>query len=345
VTAVAFAPNWLGDVVMALPALADLRRHWDGERVVVAARPSVASIFALVPGFEVVLLPGKGGNLAKSMRAIRTDADVVRALGASVAVLFPNSIRSAATARSAGVPERWGYHRDFRGLMLTRAVRRPAKGLHQVDVYRHLVAALGMANGSREPVLDPPDAVVDGARSLLEGDGWDGRPLVGLAPGAAGGTAKRWPIDRVAEVVSRLAREREAACVLVGADGDRDASAQVAAEAGRIGGPLARGRVIDLTGRTTLPQLAGVMRLCRAFVSNDSGAMHLAAAVGTPLVAVFGPTNERATAPVPRPGGAAVVVAGSAWCRPCRFRECPLDHRCMTSIPAARVFEAVSVRL
>jgi heptosyltransferase-2 len=243
------------------------------------------------------------------------------------------------------VPERWGLHKDLRGVWLTRAVRQPATGTHQVDAYRHLLAALGIANGAREPRLDPTGAAIEDARAMLQQEGWDGRPLVGLAPGAAGGGAKRWPLDRVAAVVGSLVRDRGAACVLVGADGDRPAAAQVAVEAGRITGPLAPGRVIDLAGRTTLPQLAGVMRLCAAFVSNDSGAMHLAAAVGTPLVAIFGPTNERATAPVPRPEGPAAVLAGSAWCRPCRFRECPLDHRCMTSIPAARVIEAVSERL
>jgi heptosyltransferase-2 len=142
-----------------------------------------------------------------------------------------------------------------------------------------------------------------------------------------------------------LVRDRNAACVLVGAPGDREACARVAADVGRIMGAAAAGRLIDLAGRTTLPQLAGVLSACAAFVSNDSGAMHLAAALGTPLVAVFGPTNERGTAPVPRPGSRAAILAGSAWCRPCRFRECPLDHRCMTSIPADRVVQAVSERL
>jgi heptosyltransferase II len=344
-TAVVFAPNWLGDVVMALPALADLRRHVGDGRLVVAARRSVAPLYSLVPGVEIVVLPGLRSGLSSAVRAIRADADVVRAIGASLAVVFPNSIRAAAVAKAAGVPERVGYHRDFRGVLLTRAVRRPASGTHQVDAYRQLLGALGIANGAREPRLDPTDAAIEDARAMLRQEGWDGRPLVGLAPGAAGGGAKRWPLDRVAAVVGSLVRDRGAACVLVGADGDRSATAQVIVDAGRMSGSPAPGRVIDLAGRTTLPQLAGLLRLCGAFVSNDSGAMHLAAAVGTPLVAVFGPTNERATAPVPRPGGAADVLAGSAWCRPCRFRECPLDHRCMTSIPAARVIEAVSERL
>lgn len=341
---VVLAPNWLGDAVMALPALADLRRHLTGARLVVAARPGVAPLYDLVPGIDGVVTMSAGGGFVTAARALGADAAAVRAVGASLAVLLPNSTRSALTARLAGVPERWGYHRDLRGLFLTRRVSQPGKGVHQVDAYRRLIAAFGIENGAREPVLDLDPGLVAEARALLAAAGWDGRrPLVGFAPGAAGGGAKRWPLDRVAQAAVTLGRG--ATCVLVGAAGDREACAWVAAEAGRITGAVPSGSPIDLAGRTTLPQLAGVLSACAAFVSNDSGAMHLAAAVGAPLVAVFGPTNERGTAPVPRPGGRATILAGSAWCRPCRFRECPLDHRCMTSIPADRVIQAVSERL
>lgn len=345
-TVVAFAPNWLGDAVMALPALADLRRHFGGDRLVVAARASVAPLFDLVAGVDAVVPLGPGGGLLAASRVIGRDADAIRETGASTAILFPNSWRSAATAYRAGVAERWGFSRDLRGMLLTRGVGRPGGGLHQLDVYRHLVAGVGITTGSREPVIDVPPSRLDAARAMLTAAGWDGRaPLVGFAPGAAYGAAKRWLPERVAAVAAALATRHGATCVVVGSTADAGTAADVLAEAGRIGGSAAAGRFIDLTGKTSLPELAGVLAACRVFVSNDSGAMHLAAAVGTSLVAVFGPTNERATCPVARPGVAATIIVGHAWCRPCGFRECPLDHRCMRRVSADQVLQAVSAQL
>lgn len=341
-TLVAFAPNWLGDVVMALPAIADLVRHTSqgGGRVVVAARRGLASLFEIVPGVDAVVPLGAGG-LASAARSMRADAAAVRGVGAVRAVLFPNSLRSALVARLAGVPERLGYARDLRGPLLTARVP-PARGGHQVDAYQRLAIAAGADNGSREPSLDPPPDSIDAARRLLADRGWDGvRPLVGLAPGAAFGGAKRWPSDRFAGTVASLVRDRGACCVLVGSGAEAPAARAIAREAGKMGGQDAPGTIIDLAGQTTLVMAAAVLAACRVFVSNDSGAMHLAAAVGTPLVAVFGPTDERATAPVARPGRRAAVVAGTAWCRPCGLRECPIDHRCLTSVSASRVIQTV----
>jgi heptosyltransferase II len=344
-TTMVFAPNWLGDAVMMLPALADVRRCAGEGHLVVAARRSVAPLFTFVPGVDRVLELGPGGSLARAARVVREDARAVRAVDPAIALLFPNSIHSAVTARLAGVPERWGYRRDGRGVLLTRAIPSPRGRVHQVDAYRRLVEALGMPNGPREPQLDLGPAMVDGARSLLMASGWDpARRLVGFAPGAAYGRAKQWPPDRVAAVMARVAQERDAVCVLVGAAADAGTIGEVSAHLDRIIGP-ATGRLINLAGATTLALLAGVLSLADVFVSNDSGAMHLAAAVGTPVVAMFGPTNEFATAPVPRPDHTASILTGSAWCRPCGFRECPLRQGCMTSISVDRVYQAVSDQL
>ena len=342
-TLLALAPNWLGDAVMALPAIADLRRYAAQQRLVLAARPGVAPLFELVPGVDAVVTLAGGSS---AWGAFASDVQRIREVGASTAVLFPNSIRSALTVLRARVPDRWGYRRDFRSLLLTRGVSRVRGVLHQVDAYRHLVAALGAENGSREPQVDVPARLVDDARLVLRARGWDGaRPLVGIAPGAAFGGAKRWPGRRVARLIARAVAERGASCVLVGGAADVPITCAIAAEAATIDPSARGGSVIDLAGQTTLVQLAGVLAACAAFVSNDSGAMHLAAAVGTPVVAVFGPTNEQATAPVSRAGGSVNVIAGTAWCRPCGLRECPIDHRCMTSISVDRVVHALGVSL
>ena len=345
-TVVAFAPNWLGDAVMALPALADLRGHFPQDRLLVAARPSVAPLYDLVPGLDGVIPLATARGFASLVREMQADARAIRGVGASTAILFPNSMRVAATAVLAGVPERWGYNRDMRRLLLTRGVGRANRPAHQVDVYRHLVSSLGVVTGAREPALEVPGSQVDDTRAWLVGLGWDpSRPLVGLAPGAAYGGAKRWPPDRVAHVAAGLVRDHAATCVVVGSAADADTAARVVSGAVAMAGETARAHVIDLAGRTTLARLAGVLSACRAFVSNDSGAMHLAAALGTPLVALFGPTNEQATGPVARPGSTASVIVGPAWCRPCGLRECPIDHRCMRNIAADPVLQAVSERL
>jgi heptosyltransferase-2 len=336
-TVLVFAPNWLGDAVMALPTVADLRRHAGSGRLVVAARRSIAGLFHLVPGVdEVVRLTGSGGRA--SLANLGANARAVGEVRADVAVLLPNSLQTAMVARRAGIPERWGYRGDVRGWLLTRAVPRPRGTVHQVDRYRRLAAALGIENGPRTPHLDAPANAVETARDMLTASGWTpGTPLVGIAPGAAYGGAKRWLPDRFAQVVAALARSRAAASVIVGTDADGPTAWAIERELDKIAGAGARPLTINLAGRTDLPQLMGVLALCATFVSNDSGAMHLAAALGVPVVALFGPTDERATGPV---AVRARVLTAAAWCRPCLLRECPIDHRCMTRLAADSVTRA-----
>jgi lipopolysaccharide heptosyltransferase II len=317
------APNWLGDAIMALPAIADLRRHFSTSRVIVAARPSVSGLFTLVPGIDSV-----------------TNAEVaaIRDAHASVAVLFPNSFASAWLVKRSGTPERWGYATDMRNILLTRAVRRPRQPLHQSGYYQHLVGALGVENGPREAALSVSENTIRDARTLLVEHGWDQTSmLVVLAPGAAYGKAKQWIPAHVVRLVTHLASERGATCALVGSRGDAATVRAIRSAAP----PDCRPAILDLAGATTLPVLAGVLSLASVCVSNDSGAMHLAAAAGAPMVAIFGPTNEHATSPLARAGVSSEIVTNPVWCRPCMLRECPIDHRCMTGIDPGRVLSAI----
>jgi heptosyltransferase-2 len=334
---IVFSPNWLGDAVLALPALGDLRRRYPAARLIVAARDTVASLYGLTPGVdEVVPLEWKGQALAVLSR--RHDLSRLRALQADVAILLPNSFSSAWLAARAGVRERWGYAGDFRRSLLSRAVLRPAVRGHQSDYYRHLVRELGVENGPLEPGLDVPEALGESARTLVRSYGWDGsRPLAVLAPGAANGAAKRWPTAHFARLISRLVLEHGAFCALVGGDADRQTTDAVRAQIDSA----VRGSVADLAGATTLQVLAGLFHVADVCVSNDSGAMHLAGAVGVPLAALFGPTRERETAPLTRTGGPAEVIINHVWCRPCMLRECPLDHRCMEQLAPDRVVASV----
>ena len=326
---VILAPNWLGDAVMAQPAIADVRRALPRARLVVAARREIAALFAMVAEVDDVLTVERG---------IRRDIGAELAgRGFDAALLLPNSMHAALMAKRAGIPERWGYRTDWRGALLTRAVD-PPLGLHQVEYYQQLVHALEFSNGPMEPrVVVPADARA-AAQALLADRGWNGTtPLVAIAPGAAYGGAKRWPPASFAELARTFAGDG-VRTVVVGTAADRSTADEVLRAFGQADASSSAAlSPIDLVGRTDLVTLAGVFTLCRALVSNDSGAMHLAAAAGTRVTAVFGATDERATRPI---GDAHVVVTGPAWCRPCLLRECPLDHRCMRGIEVGPVLTA-----
>jgi heptosyltransferase-2 len=161
-----------------------------------------------------------------------------------------------------------------------------------------------------------------------------------MLPGAANSQAKQWPPDRMAEVAARLVRERDVVCAIGGAAHDRPAARAIESWL-RARAPETAGRVLDLTGQTTLGTLAGVLARATACVSNDSGGMHLASALGRPVVAIFGPTDERSTGPA----GDHDLLVAPVFCRPCMLRDCPIDHRCMKRITVDRVFDAVSARL
>jgi heptosyltransferase II len=317
------APNWLGDAVMALPAIADLKRHFADRRLVVAARAGVSSLFTMVPNVD---------------RVLKQDVSATHEVQPSIAVLFPNSFASAWLVWRAEVPERWGYATDLRTRLLTRAVRRPKLPMHQGEYYQHLVRELGIATGPLEPAIAIPSGAIEDARRLLAQHGWDGRTsLIVLAPGAAYGKAKQWIPSHVVRLVTDLVHARGITCALVGSRGDAATTRAVRGAAPKDCQP----RILDLAGATTLPVLAAVISLAAACVSNDSGAMHLAAATGVPVVGIFGSTNEKATSPLAHSGVPTEVLTHPVWCRPCMLRECPIDHRCMTGIEPARVLAAV----
>jgi heptosyltransferase-2 len=325
-------PNWLGDLVMAAPAIRAIGDAWPESAVAVAVPAGFAPIVPLLdPRTVAVPLEGRTG-----LRAVRAHASRLRAGDFDLGVLLTNSFGSALAMRMAGIPERWGYRRDGRGALLTRAIR-PRKvrreSQHHADYYAALVEALGVARPVLELQALLPAAARDEALALLAGKGWDTRaPLLACAPGAAYGAAKQWP-PRYAAAVSAAWLADGGVVALVGSAADRPASQALLAA---LPGASAR-NVVDLTGHTSLNALAGVLGLATRVLANDSGAMHLAAALGTPTVTVFGPTREWATSPL----GPHRILTHEVWCRPCMLRECPLDHRCMTGVPPERVIEAL----
>ena len=312
---VVLAPNWLGDAIMALPAIRDLRRHFSAHPFAVAARPSVAPVYRAVPGIDRVVVLDRGTEASQ--------------LEGDLGILFPNSFRSAWMLKRSGVKERWGYRSDFRRPLLTRSVRKPRGRVSFPEYYSHLVRQLGVDTGPLTVQLDAPASAKAAALELLADRGWQpGRPLVGIAPGAAFGHAKRWPSKRYAELASRMLAEG-VSCVIVGRSEDRDAARDITG--------------IDLIGRTDLTTLMGVVSWCSVVVANDSGALHLAAALGVPVVGIWGPTDERYSKPLTPSDDARTLetISEPVFCRPCFLADCPIDHRCMKRIPTERVHAAV----
>jgi heptosyltransferase-2 len=334
---VILSPNWLGDAVMALPAISDVKRKFPAARLIVAARQSVADVFRLAPPVDDVLVLQWNGRLFRT-RDLRNDLTALRALDAEGAILFPNSFASAWLVSQAGIRKRFGYARDWRQRWLTRAITVPKGSVHQAEYYQHLVRSCDVPSGPLQPILHVPVSAIDEARARLVAHGWDqARPLVAVAPGAAYGTAKRWLPAHFGQFVTMLVREQGATVALVGSGGDRDTTGWVRS----LVAESERSQVIDLAGETTIATLAGVMSVARVFVSNDSGAMHMASALAVPVVALFGPTREYETAPLSRDGVRVEVLLHPVWCRPCMLRECPIDHRCMRGLTPERVFEVV----
>jgi heptosyltransferase II len=317
------APNWMGDVVLSLGAVRDLRRNFPSARIEVLARPAVADLYRAVAEVDCV---GVTGTFRDDVRTIATGAH-------DAVALLTNSFGTALQAFLARVPERWGYATDGRGPLLTRRARVPAevRGQSEVYYYRAMLAGVGLeVTASPDVALRCPEEWRARGAALLRdvSDGQAGGPWVGFTPGATFGSAKRWLPQRYAAVGDLLARHEGARVAILGAPGERALAEAVAA------GMRAPAR--NLCGATTTADMAGVLANLSLLVTGDSGPMHVAAALGVPVVAVFGPTDWRETAPR---GHRHRVVREPVYCSPCKLRECPIDHRCMTRISADRVLD------
>ena len=299
------SPNWLGDAVMSLPAVRNLKTILGGGRLAVAAPEKLAALWQTCPFVDEVISLDRPKSVTACARKLRAGK-----FGS--AVLLPNSFRAAAEAALALIPQRIGYARSGRGFLLTRAVpvppRNPAR-LHQRHYYLHLVAALAEINDESMPALRLP--TVPG-KTLP--------PILALCPGAEYGPAKRWPVDRFATVAKHFAEQHKLRPVIFGASGDAPMAAELATLL-----PEAENRA----GQTSLAELIGALATARLVLCNDSGAMHLASALGTPTVAIFGSTEPLLTGPL---GARTAVLRHHVPCSPCFLRECPLDFACMTSV-------------
>jgi lipopolysaccharide heptosyltransferase II len=334
------ATNWVGDAVMSIPALRAIRACRPKAEIVILARPWVADLYRGQDFADRILTYENAGRhkgfwgrerLARALRQEKFD----------VAVLFQNAFDAAWITWRAGIPERIGYARDGRSWLLTRALPTPAKGealAHEVYYYLEVLRRAGWLE--RLPQIDEisisvPNEDRQKALERLSGAGLRKSAIrIAFASGAAYGSAKCWEPERYAALADRLIEAFDADVILFGA-------AQESGMAARIAGAM-RQRSFNLVGATKIGELPALLSTCRLFIGNDSGAMHVAGAVGVPVIAIFGPTDPEGTrAMTPQ----FTLVREPVECSPCFLRNCPIDHRCMTRISVERVFEAARASL
>jgi len=304
---------------MSLPALRAIRERFPKAHIAILAKSSVADLYTYEPFANEIIAYNlqSSWSMGRHLRDRQFDC----------AILLQNAFEAAWIAWLAKIPTRIGYKRDGRQLLLTRAVDVPRPGeipRHERFYYLELLRRAGLIDA-----LPESDAIRLGSRKLT-----NGKRIIGVSPGAAYGTAKRWLPERFAEAAGALAEARGASIALFGTKSERGLCDEVAQ---RLNGR----EVTNYAGETTLAQFIDLAAGCELFLTNDSGSMHIASALSVPTVAIFGATDDTTTGPT---GLNARVVRQPVDCSPCLLRECPIDHRCMTRVSAARVVkEALSL--
>lgn len=320
--------NWIGDTIMSLAALRELRRLLPQAYITVFARKWVSDIYLSLSSIDRVVIFDDRASYSWWLEALK---------GHDRAILFQNAFKAALLVFLARIPERVGYATQHRPFLLTkRAVPRIAKlGRHQVFYYLDLLYQTGLSpvdyvSESFEPDIrirataaaqKEAERVLEGLKTPSHG------PIVGLNPGAYFGPAKRWFADRYASLADLLIDQLGASVLIFGSAGEEKLAQEISHHM--------RFEPYILTGQTDLQTLIGLIARCRLFVTNDSGPMHLAAALDIPQIALFGSTDEIATGPY---SAQASVIHKYVECSPCLRRECPIDLHCFTSISVDEVF-------
>jgi heptosyltransferase II len=327
--------NWVGDAVMSVPALQVLREHFPDTHISILAPSWVAALYGREP-FCDELIPYEAARGFHDLREKWRVASDLRRRGFDCAILFQNAFEAAALVRLAGIPVRIGYARDARGWLLSHAIPVPRPGeapSHQRFYYLELLKRAGLINSYSSDSsirLSGARVAAQAGRNRFQKAGVHAA-VVGVSPGAAYGGAKRWLSDRFADAAVTVARERDAAMAVFGSKEELstcDVVTHRIQAAGR--------QCINFAGRTTLAEFIELAAACDVYLTNDSGPMHIASALGVPTVAIFGATDHEATGPT---GAHSRVVRHRVECSPCLLRECPIDHRCMMRVTAEQVAE------
>jgi heptosyltransferase-2 len=334
--------NWIGDAVMTIPALRELRRIFAGAEIILHTRSWAEAIFRDADFIDEILSYDASESTLKD---VLEQAKVLRDRNFDLAVLFTGSFASALTARFGAIPERFGYSRDARRIFLTHPIRIPEwkNTRHEVYYYLNLIAEIEKivldteTVSRRAPDISLPVSETRRrrARALLADCGVElSRKTVALGVGSTNSLAKRWLPDRFAALNDRIQRDLGANVILIGSKDEKDVSDAVMQSS--------TFKPVRLTGKTTLDDAVAILSEVDLLVSNDMGLAHVAPAVGTQTAVIFGPTNPETTRPF---SDLAQIIRRDVECSPCMLRECPIDHRCMTGLSVEEVFTVAASKL
>ncbi|HEY7547842.1 MAG TPA: lipopolysaccharide heptosyltransferase II [Blastocatellia bacterium] len=333
------APNWVGDAVMAVPALREIRRIFDKAHITMVARQWVAGLFDGEGLADELISVTDRRGVAQSISGFFRDARRLRRERFDYAVLLQNAFSAAMTAKAAGARTVVGYPTDARRALLDQVIEFEPdhKSKHQVFYYLNIASQIEekLAGASRVDMMQEPRLRVSGedkkrARLLLARFGIEEEArVVALNPGATNSRAKQWKSERFAGVADLLAERDGFSTIIIGTASDRQAADAVAKEM--------RSPARVLAGETTIAELKALLARSSLVISNDTGPAHVSAALSIPTVVIFGPTEHVATRPL---SSCASVVRHAVECSPCMLRECPIDHRCMTRIETDEVYRA-----
>ncbi len=353
--------NWLGDAVMTTPALLRLRARFPEAHIALLTPAKLRDLWLQHPAINETIAIGPDDGLASVGRKLRGG-------NYEVALVLPNSPRSALEVWLAKIPRRVGYARPWRNWFLTQAIptrpgharmhkrsggeikrlvastpvaerQTPESSAHQMHEYLHLTAVLGANPEPTTPTLVVTQDEIETAKKKFGLENITG-PILGLNPGAEYGPAKRWPADRFIAAAQEIQKRTNCIWLLFGGAAER-ARAEHIATALRASAWVTH----NLAGQTSLRELMALFNFCRVLLTNDSGPMHVAAALGTPVVVPFGSTSPELTGPGLPADPRHRILKGDAPCAPCFLRACPIDFRCMNGISVERVVEAVIATL
>jgi heptosyltransferase II len=356
--------NWLGDAVMSTPALLRLREKFPGAQITILTPEKLRELWLNHPAIDEIISIAPGENIfsvAKKLKAARGDA---RPIKFDLALVLPNSPRSAIEVFLAKIPQRIGYARSWRNFLLTKTVaprvdavkmrkrsqseirklisekpeagsQKPefSKSSHQIFEYLHLAAVLGANPEPLPPQLFAAPEEIEAAKKKF-GLEKITQPIFGLNPGAEYGAAKRWPVEKFIAAAKEIQQKTNCVWILFGGKGDLQLCERIESETQN-----SKLKTQNFCGKTSLCELMSLLKLCRVLLTNDTGPMHVAAALGTPVIAIFGSTSPELTGPIF--SSEAKILKSDAPCSPCFLRECPIDFRCMNGIGVERVVEAV----
>jgi heptosyltransferase-2 len=350
------SPNWLGDAVMTTPALLRLREKFPAAHTAILTPEKLADLWKNHPAIDEIISFAQDENIfsvAKKIRAEKFD----------LALVLPNSPRTAIEVFLAGIPQRIGYARPWRNFFLTEKVLPRAatkmhkrsvaeikmlvaqnsefriqnseipKSAHQIHDYLNLVAAPGANPEPLPPKLFVTPEEIETARKKFSLEQIS-QPVFGLNPGAEYGPAKRWPVEKFISTAKEIQQQTHCAWILFGSKNDLEITSQIESAIRNSQSPI-----FNLAGKTSLRELMALLKLCRVFLTNDTGPMHVAAALEIPVVAIFGSTSPELTGPIFSP--TSKILKHDVACSPCFRRECPIDFRCMNGIEIEKAVEAV----